>query len=372
MSAVACVTGLGAVLVAAMAHAFWLSRLYRRRARREQLADVTGAIGAGSPLLPGPVTLTGTLLQGEVAPEGATGASRAPLAVVIEQTGSEETRGGWVSHRWAETSRQVNARPFRLLLDGGQTVRVEPGADVVLQGPTERLEGMSARQRRRTASIAAGTRIHVRGELRTGLDPAAAGATGYRDPGRSLVLAGSPDRPLVCSTAPLHARDAARAEWYRSTAVLFAILLGITQLGIYARFHLLNAFGQQVMASDARVTTHRISRRSPRVDVTATASFVDAAGRHRLVDRVRFDEIPRPRSASIYTLLPAFPALHTVGMPRVGLHLFFWVSLLCGALIAGHLRRVLREDRDHPWYQQGPLVEEGTGPLPPASTQEQA
>jgi hypothetical protein len=359
MTAVVCVAGLGAALALAMLHAAWLANHYRRRARQ---AARQGAESAGlsmATLQPGPVVLHGRL---ETIGDGAGAGS--PLSIAIEQTGSEEIRGGCLSHRWEETSRAVLARPFHLVLRDGSRVRVEPAADVVLRGPVEHVTSVGPGRRRCLAEIPAGREVHVRGQLQGGFDPAQAGTSGYRDPGHSLVLRAAPGQPVECSTAPLHARFAARADWYRSAAVLFAMLLGLTQLGIYGRFHLLSAFGQQISVADLEMTVRRPGRRSRHVDIAAQASFADARGAHALSDHVQFDEVPRPRRFSTFTVLPAWPALHAIGeRPRISLHLFFWVLLLCGSLIGGHVRRVYREDRDLPWWQSGPRVDEGQGPL---------
>jgi hypothetical protein len=149
-------------------------------------------------------------------------------------------------------------------------------------------------------------------------------------------------------------------------AVLFAILLGITQIGVYGRFYLMVLFGERQPAQLLELSARRPGPGARCHDLAALVRFEDRAGvEHEAIDRIAFDELPRPRHFATWQVVPFWPGLHHVGeYPRIGLHLYFWIAMLTGALVLGHFAQARRERRQRPWYEAERLVEEGLGPLP--------
>src|SRR5580698_10247314 len=94
--------------------------LFALAARKQIRHALDVETGAGTrDLRPGMTVVRGVL----------TGDLEAPpvVRVHIRQTGRQYTVKSGVRHKWTETSREVEARPFSLRLDSGAVVHVEPG-----------------------------------------------------------------------------------------------------------------------------------------------------------------------------------------------------------------------------------------------------
>jgi hypothetical protein len=109
------------------------------------------------------------------------------VRVTITQHGSE-IRGKSPTHKWTETERRVEKRPFYLRLDSGERVRVDAAnAAVLLVDKLDRMHWVQKWERQKRAQLDAGERAFAKGILRRRHDPNAAGV-GYRDAGESWVL----------------------------------------------------------------------------------------------------------------------------------------------------------------------------------------
>ncbi|MFO0561588.1 MAG: hypothetical protein U0269_26490, partial [Polyangiales bacterium] len=140
------------------------------------------------------------------------------VRVTITQHGSE-VRGKSASHRWTETERQVEKRPFYLRLDSGERVLVETtNANVLLVDKLDRMHWVQKWQRQKRAQLDVGERAFAEGILRRRHDPNAAGI-GYRDAGTSWVL-----MPLA-RRIHVSTEDASQRHKLRARAFAWAMLL---------------------------------------------------------------------------------------------------------------------------------------------------
>ena len=158
-------------------------RAFRQQAASEQSVDPAGPLRAGSFVLVGTVEVE----------DGAT-----PVTIHIEQFGKEwRNKSAW-NHAWRETSRWMEVRPFVVRRDDGTTVKVEPGARVVLHDTLSRFEHTSSTTRTRIAEVKPGDRLYVSGKL---VDLGVHGGGGvYREAPRMPRLIPASSGPMVLST----------------------------------------------------------------------------------------------------------------------------------------------------------------------------
>jgi hypothetical protein len=139
-----------------------------------------------------------------------------PVAAIrVKQKGTTFKLSGKLRHRWAEVSRKIEERPFQLRLLAGQVVGVEPGSDVYLLDPPNRVEEHAgAFVRERLATIDPGQRIYAVGELtadRSGGD------------GAAFTLRAGTGGPLMLSVGRLEAREQAAAGRLRGWPLFLAV-----------------------------------------------------------------------------------------------------------------------------------------------------
>lgn len=191
-------TALALLLFAAV---FWLLAW---RLRRQ-------AAGEQASLRPAPLQL----VDGVTALAGTVEADAAPVTVTVEVG------------RAGETSRTIEARPFVLRLACGTAVRVEPGPAPVLRDDLGASEPLADGVHRRTATLAPGEQVFVRGALRVrgiGVTPELAGSE------RAVLSAGR--RRMVLSTEALSGALAGRASGHEFR-VLMLVLTLVAQFVLY-------------------------------------------------------------------------------------------------------------------------------------------
>jgi hypothetical protein len=218
VAALAWVGGTGLALLVTAAVFYLCRRALRRRETCEQAAleaDLSAA-------RPGIVALAGTIeaLDGE----------DPPVAVTVEEAKE--------AIDWKETGRRVEARPFVLRLASGARVEVQPGEAPLLRDALDVVEQLGrengADRRRRTARLAAGERVFVRGLLRA-QDPADGGGP-YRATAERAVIGPPPRGRMVLSTEALTGELGDRAtglEFQLGALVATFVVSQLLYVGFY-------------------------------------------------------------------------------------------------------------------------------------------
>ena len=232
-----------ALIVPAVA-AFMAVAQARRMLRRARRAHQDFA--ASPRLAPGHATLLGTV-------ETADGGHAVRLTVHQLPRAYRSRNSSGI--RWTEVDREIDLRPFHLVLDSGERIRVRATDAVRLCDPLDRpVHRRNADERTRETIIENGARIHAVGVLAFERDESAASA-GYRGGGKSWVLAASRRERLIFSKNPFEAMFQKKARFSILTAVAIAVGLGVVHLGL-ADFHALNVFGQVVSVHGVSGSTY--------------------------------------------------------------------------------------------------------------------
>ena len=350
----ALVLGLDLALVGALAFCLRSTGRARRAAQHARASIVPGA-----PLVEGQRFVAGTVAL----------ASDEPLAVevTVTQQGSEHTVKNGKVHEFKEIDRTIEARPFYLVHESGERVRVEPPTPggVRLIDRLDQEEWIVKPSRRKRAALTEGEAAYVEGQLERGHDPEGGAAAGYREAAMGWVL--RPRRGLVhVSTEPLAHRHELRL---RALERVFLVLL----LGFVAVQAPLGTFWLRALAGRDVDVPYRGKH---------LYSTQDSKGRrtlHEVADyalEVKGAE-PVARTAEVshdtYAALPTEPgtiALRRVAHadladalgrgPSLGV-VSYLLGLVMGGLLVHGLYRVLTHKR---WYER-PLVDTGLqGPLP--------
>jgi hypothetical protein len=195
---------------AMLAVAIGLALRHRRRAQAESALDPR------APLVDGPAVVFGTV-EGDQP-------GQSFVTIRIHQYGSEwQNKGAW-QHRWAETGRDVTARPFRITRADGSRVLVEPDESVVIHDTLLVTEQKDLLTRDRVAEIRVGDEVHVYGELRGALAVRDRGA--YREARTEPVLRPPPRSPMVIAHEPAGEAEAKRARFHAWGAAGLTLVLG--------------------------------------------------------------------------------------------------------------------------------------------------
>lgn len=218
------------------------------RALRElwMAADAQRAIDGAATLVEG-----GTLVTGITETDGDGPAVR----VCLTEDGREWRHKGRWHHEWRESGRNVQARPFHVVTDKKERVRVEPPGEVFLVDEMKVSAQLHALSRERTAELTHGERVAVSGRLRR-----ARGAGGaYRGGEGGWVLDPPARGPMLVATQPLAAHHRKWASFFVVAAVAPAALLLLTHVVAYYGVYRFALWGRPVVATvvDHEVyTTH--------------------------------------------------------------------------------------------------------------------
>ncbi|MDP3278034.1 MAG: hypothetical protein Q8Q09_22805 [Deltaproteobacteria bacterium] len=228
LSGIAMALWIPAVILLAIA--FALRRGHKQRAALEKTWLNRTVLANGPAVIEGVVELA----PGEEA-----------MSVTFMQRRQEvKQKGGGVIITWIEKSREVRANPFRVKLDDGQYVLVQPDTHTVLRDAVDEKKYLDNQTRSRAARLTQGERVWVTGMLSGAMDGNQAAA--YRQHGVIPTLRGDRTIAMMVSTEPPATSATARANhhmrWIRGalwTVFLLQVLvcwdftlLGLTGTGV--------------------------------------------------------------------------------------------------------------------------------------------
>jgi hypothetical protein len=292
-----------------------------------------------APLVAGPAIVRGT-----VVPEDDNAVNVQLTLQHHSTTGRYGTR-----HYYKEVARHGTARPFRLRLDSGVTLAIDPGERWTLVDELERAPRALTRQ----ARLSAGETVVAVGHLVDSGELVAATAAGYREPAaRALVLQPPAHEPMLLASGSLGRRYTLRARTWIPWLVAAVATTAFAQLVALSPYYDLVAHGQRVEAEITRLAfTPSHAKQPAQYVVYATTTRgedvvanVDPATYRELHggDRIPFVMIPRhPESAVIGEQAEASASTVT----------------LLFALLVGVAFLEARQRRNRPWYQPHPYFE---------------
>jgi hypothetical protein len=312
---------------------------------RARVADRRGR--ANAPLVAGPA-----IVRGIVAPED-DGAVRVEIS--LERRTRTNPHGG-TEYCWTEVDRKGSARPFRLRLDSGVALSVDPGEHWRL---IQELETPQFRppdtvvDRIRVARLSAGETVVAVGELVESGDPLPVATAGsYRDlPARALVLRPRGDEPMLLSAGSLGLRYRDRADRW------IPWLLGAFLVAIYCEgflvspYYALRAHGESVAATVSRfVHTPREGKTPERCVVTAVTpdnlTVTDSAD-------CAFAPLLAVGSTVSFVMIPHHPETAQIGEPT----LHDITPMACLFLIGGIIMMEFLQRGMRPWYHPHRVTE---------------
>jgi hypothetical protein len=288
-----------------------------------------------------------------------------PVRITITQQGREwKTKSGW-AHRWTETGRHVEARPFRLALRGGASIPVEPGRHVFLVDKLDRTVLLEGLRRTRTAELSPGERAVVSGVLADRAEPHAM-ETAYRGGGSELVLQAPRGGKLLISTEPLEQRHLDRAAFHRAWALYFGIFLAACQLlfAPYTRRLVLGQETQGVIVTKRHYTTQNKNTVSHHYQLVLRVGDAGASSPPQVAENVArsaWDSVKEGDSLPVVAV-PASSAFGFDGQlgKQAGLH-----AVAAGLGLLGFVGMVAvyfaRRAASRPWYERKKVVDDGTG-----------
>lgn len=153
---------------------------------------------------------------------------------------------------------RADAQPFRLRLDDGRVVEVDPLGDVNLEFKVERVSGPHVGDPFFWFAFRHGSRVTITGPIRREQHKQPGAADGYRDAGARWVLRIGPsgsDRPLGISQRDVSATG---ARVHRDIAIVASVAAAIWFLA-FAPFHLLVVAGSPRSATIS--ATKQVERR---------------------------------------------------------------------------------------------------------------
>lgn len=297
---------------------------------------------------------------------------RIAVRVTIDQVGEEHHGSkGSVSHRWTETDRETEVRPFYLRHASGARVRVEPEhAEVLLVDALDQEHWTSTHTRRRRAVLSAGEHAIVEGELVRGPDPEDAGE-GYRSSNVGWVLRPR-DATINISAEDLGRRHALR-RWAFFRALFIVPLLGALALLPTLTAHARLVGGEDTLADFVQRIAWTTRNNKGRESQHYAARFVfrDGTETHTIeVDRSDYESLPEQRGASedgpraIWVRrVQSMPIALSLGS---GATLNAWLFLLSALGLGGVGYFVWKRHTYRRWYERA-LEESHGGRLPKPS-----
>lgn len=185
---------------------------HRRRSRREQDALNNAPLRNGPAVIAGRVETDGG--------DAITVAITQRMRIVKMKNGTSQTF-------WDEKRREVQARPFQVVTDGGQRVTVRPDARVHLRDTVEAPKKSTDDTRMRYVRLRAGERVWVSGTL-SGVTTQPSGGA-YREAAQAPTMTRGLAAMIVSTEAPgsYHAdRAGTHRAWFKGALVTAALLHG--------------------------------------------------------------------------------------------------------------------------------------------------
>jgi hypothetical protein len=345
---------LAAASVLAALHAWRFLRL-ARAAERVGKNDVAPPV-----LRDGRAVLSGTVepLEGDEPPVRLEVAFRARNYTVKSKP----------QHEWKEVSRRLVARPFALVLPGGERVRVEPAGAVALSDTLAWVAGEGPMARFGVATVRGGERVSIGGHLARENDPGSPGG-GYRAGGKGWLLRATPDAPLAVASAESAPLVASYGRGLRVVAIVCAAVWALLNGVWLAPFYFTSAFGEPVTARIERLDAfpYRATKRAPlQYAYTVYASYErPGGGRVSLSGAVDpwTGRVPPARAVGApvkFRVVPWFPVLHQIGSrPYVPVRIWMAGPFIITILLPLIVLAVVHQHR--PWFLKRELSYSGTG-----------
>jgi hypothetical protein len=362
-------------VVASFSLLFVAAGLMLEARRRARAAKVAETVAEKRELAPGYAIVHGQVETGDALPA---------VSVRIRQAGREYTVKNEPRHVWTEISREVDARPFSLLLASGERVKVLPGENVLLVdllgiGPivierTESLPGLNAGTkatqmlttpvRTRTAELTSRDFAYACGRL---VPPSSAVA--YRTTEEGFTLHPPSRGKMLLSAEPLEERFQRRARFHVRWVMGCVAAVLFTNVVVFGSYWLGFFWGRPVAAKTTNARTWTTSGKSGKVQhygVDATVTL-DGVGFDVTSETSRefyiVADTARARGASVpipFVVMPLGRA------PRIGTEvtvssgaLAFSLALL--SLVA--LVYFAHVQGTQPWYERKKLIDLEKGPL---------
>jgi hypothetical protein len=300
-----------------------------------------------------------TVVHGEVL-----GDAQLPcVSIRIRQSGRNYTVKNGTRHKWTETGRVVEARPFPLKLATGATVQVEPDQGVLLVDwlGTEARPGTT--ERIRVAELRPPTRVYVEGEL---IPPPRTDA--YRGGDATFALRPRRDAPMLISVEPLEARHLARARRHGQWAIGLLVAVVFANVVLFGSFWRGSVMGSVQMADVAKLSTWKTTNKGR---TTIHYGVLPSFGPQTTARQVTEVSAPAYQEAS-YAITEGGTAqlpfvviqgseTRWVGL-RPTIHVFVLVVSWMAALILP-FAYLLWVRHHRPWYERKKVVDDGAGPL---------
>jgi hypothetical protein len=339
-------------------------------ARRARAAKVAETEAEKRKLAPGYAIVHGQVETGDALPA---------VSVRIRQAGREYNVKNELKHVWTEFSRDVDARPFSLLLASGERVKVLPGEDVLLvdllgvgpivSEPTETLRGVKSLTkttsvRTRTAELTPKDFAYACGRL---VPPSSAVA--YRTAEEGYTLHPPSRGKMLLSAEPLEERFQRRARFHVRWVLGCVAAVLFTNLVTFGPYWLGFFWGRPLAGHVMDARTWSTGSKNGPVQHYAVDAIVmlDGAGfdvtsetNREFYDRI---EAAHANGASVpvpFVLMPLgrAPIIGTEVTVSSGA-LAFTAALLTfvSFIYFAHTRSTA------PWYEKKRLVDAGKGPL---------
>lgn len=203
-----------------------LERRHRRRAEAELAWTRTARLDDGP-----------AVLRGSVETDG----GDAITVAITQRRKTFKDKQGRLHTSWVEARREVLPRPFRVQLDDGRAVRVEPDERVLLRDTIEAPEVPGVDLRRRAVRLRPGERVWVSGVL-SGASSSTAAA--YREGAPTAVLRPGRGERMIVSTEAPGAFHTERAGHHRAWRRGMLWALAVAQLGVLGDYTLIGLSGR--------------------------------------------------------------------------------------------------------------------------------
>ena len=172
-------------------------------------------------LAPGYSVITGVTLTSDKKP--------AITIDVMQQGRDEHVQRGRFDQIWMETSRTQQAQPFKLQLDDGQCVLIEPPSDVLLIDEPDVVRRLTLQTRIRRAEVFHQRCVSIEGEL-TQSESVNDGV--YRGHGERWVMRASHGVMAISSRA-LWSRYEMRRRFFNMTAIYIGLSIGFHRVAVF-------------------------------------------------------------------------------------------------------------------------------------------
>jgi hypothetical protein len=331
-----------------------LSALAARKQIRHALDVETGA--SRRELRPGMTVVRG-VVQGDLE-------SPPVVRVQIQQQGRQYTVKSGVRHKWTETSREVEARPFSLRLDSGAVIHVEPGEQVFLVDDLFVVPHDHTIGRSRVAELRVGANVYVEGVL---FPPAQSGGA-YRGGEAAFTMRPRSGSSLLISREPLEKRHQLRASVHTKWAVGLAVALVFVDwlcLGSYFR-GLVTGRIEEGRITD--VVTWTVSGKHGPVRHWGVVAAIGAEAQPSGRVEVSPAEYTEAKAMKDRGVVPTAPFVVVPGSDKV------WIGqeatapafagiLLFMAAFGVPFAYFVYTMHHRPWYERKKVIDDGAGPL---------